>query len=435
MQFRGDGSPLRALTVGIEPVQDLHGYDSPWPGGGGKNKSDGTLLQGYWAYADGNWTNNNYWISTPKIPCKPSTDYTASATEKMTRWQGFVWYDENGDFLSTTNQKQNANIGYTAKSPATAAFLIFNIAGYPSDKSTIAPSDVSHFQIEEGSTATSFAPYSNICPVSGWTGANVWDEATHDTTANPKVSITFPAAAGTVYGGEWDVLNGVLRVDRKSYQFNGTENWAYDSNYKSFLVSNLIVDARSMNSQVPNAICSAFTEIRRMQESSKNGTFVLNSDTHTANRLYIKNTAYDDTTINEFSASLIGQTIVYELAQPITYTLTASQLDTLQGQNVVFGDTGPVEVEYVYDNGSEGGKLALLLRNRKELLIAMRKGAPTSELMLAMGSRGDARPGITPLKPVEEKKDEHVESAVDHPAGSFDGLSAGRADARWERGG
>jgi hypothetical protein len=37
--------------------------------------------------------------------------------------------------------------------------------------------------IEQGSTATSFEPYSNICPISGFTeanvsvsGVNVWDE-------------------------------------------------------------------------------------------------------------------------------------------------------------------------------------------------------------------------------------------------------------------
>lgn len=32
-----DDVPLKSLVVGIEPVQDLHGYDSPWPAGGGKN--------------------------------------------------------------------------------------------------------------------------------------------------------------------------------------------------------------------------------------------------------------------------------------------------------------------------------------------------------------------------------------------------------------
>ena len=32
-------TPLRQLKVEFSPVQDLHGYDSPWPAGGGKNKA------------------------------------------------------------------------------------------------------------------------------------------------------------------------------------------------------------------------------------------------------------------------------------------------------------------------------------------------------------------------------------------------------------
>ena len=31
-----DGVPMQ-VQVGIDPVQDLHGYDHPWPAGGGKN--------------------------------------------------------------------------------------------------------------------------------------------------------------------------------------------------------------------------------------------------------------------------------------------------------------------------------------------------------------------------------------------------------------
>ena len=165
--------PAQALSVKLEPVQDLHGYDSPWPAGGGKNKFNGTFLRGYWAYADGGWVNSNTWIATEKIPCKPSTSYTASADAKLTRWQGFVWYDANGDYISTDNLQSNVNIGLTKTSPSTAAYLIFNIAGYPNSTDTIAPSDVTHFQLEEGSASTAYSPYANICPISGWTGANV----------------------------------------------------------------------------------------------------------------------------------------------------------------------------------------------------------------------------------------------------------------------
>ena len=164
---------IKSLIANISYTQDLHGYDSPWPAGGGKNKFNGTFLQGYWAYADGKWVNSPNWITTEKIPCKASTSYTVSADAKATRWQGFVWYDSNGDFISTDNLNSNVNIGLTKTSPSNAAYLIFNIAGYPGANDTIAPSDVTYFQLEEGSSSTAYAPYSNICPISGWTGANV----------------------------------------------------------------------------------------------------------------------------------------------------------------------------------------------------------------------------------------------------------------------
>jgi hypothetical protein len=168
-----DNVPVKDLTVAVEPVQDLHGYANPWPAGGGKNKFNGTFLQGYWAYADGGWVNSNGWITTEKIPCKPSTSYTASADAKLTRWQGFVWYDANGDYISTDNLQSNVNIGLTKTSPSTAAYLIFNIAGGSDASDPISPSDVTHFQLEEGSSPTTYSPYSNICPISGFTGANV----------------------------------------------------------------------------------------------------------------------------------------------------------------------------------------------------------------------------------------------------------------------
>lgn len=75
------------LKAYFAPVQDLHGYSYPWPAGGGKNLFNGTFLQGYWAYANGGWVNSNGWITTEKIPCKPSTSYTASADAKLTRWR------------------------------------------------------------------------------------------------------------------------------------------------------------------------------------------------------------------------------------------------------------------------------------------------------------------------------------------------------------
>ena len=38
VSFTARNAPLRKLSVAFSPKQDLHGYDSPWPAGGGVNK-------------------------------------------------------------------------------------------------------------------------------------------------------------------------------------------------------------------------------------------------------------------------------------------------------------------------------------------------------------------------------------------------------------
>ena len=230
---------IKSLIANISYTQDLNGYDSPWPAGGGKNKFNGTFLQGYWAYADGTWVNSPNWITTEKIPCKASTSYTVSADAKATRWQGFVWYDSNGDFISTDNLNSNVNIGLTKTSPSNAAYLIFNIAGYPGSNDTIAPSDVTYFQLEEGSSSTAYAPYSNICPISGWTGANVtrtgknlandaefsieepsWSTAAHWLGLSKNADGTFTITRPIGWGGNGFVYVGTYKAGTYKLSFD-----------------------------------------------------------------------------------------------------------------------------------------------------------------------------------------------------------------------
>ena len=40
-----DGGRIKSLTAEVNPVQDLHGYDNPWPAGGGKNKLNPSVLE------------------------------------------------------------------------------------------------------------------------------------------------------------------------------------------------------------------------------------------------------------------------------------------------------------------------------------------------------------------------------------------------------
>ena len=87
--FEASGSgKLLSLSVPFSPIQDLHGYSSPWPAGGGKNKfnKDGTdTLNGYvsdkYIVANGVLQDpsvpTDWWVSE-YIPVSASTHYIIS---------------------------------------------------------------------------------------------------------------------------------------------------------------------------------------------------------------------------------------------------------------------------------------------------------------------------------------------------------------------
>ena len=74
-------------------------------------------------------------------------------------------------------------------------------------------------QIEAGSTATAWTPYSNICPITGHSSVNVIVSP----TLNPlDGTITNIPLGGTYYGGTLDVLTGLLTVTHANISsYNG----------------------------------------------------------------------------------------------------------------------------------------------------------------------------------------------------------------------
>ena len=76
-----DGAELPAESViaHIEPQQDLHGYDNPWPAGGGKNLFNSNvpnIVNGY--ISTTTFTTANPKAKTVYIPIKSNTTYTVS---------------------------------------------------------------------------------------------------------------------------------------------------------------------------------------------------------------------------------------------------------------------------------------------------------------------------------------------------------------------
>lgn len=108
--------------------------------------------------------------------------------------------------------------------------------------------------------------------------------------------ITFPPEAGTVYGGTLDVTTGVLTVDRANIaSYNGET--------------------------LPS-------------------TWISDRDVYA-----------------EGTTPITGVQVVYELATPITYQLTPTEVRTLLGTNNIWADTGDTTVEYRVDPNSIASKL------------------------------------------------------------------------------
>lgn len=141
-----DDIPM-ALKVDVEPVQDLHGYDNPWPGGGGVNIWDEEYI-----YQSDRIQSKNY------IPASPETTYYRKSPNNIIPFYYDSTYTQIGTGIWGTGN-------FTT--PANTSFIKFQVD--PAYGNTY-KNDIS---INYPATETAYYPYSNICPISGWTGCNV----------------------------------------------------------------------------------------------------------------------------------------------------------------------------------------------------------------------------------------------------------------------
>ena len=151
--------PVTALKIGIEPKQS--GSGDPYPAGGGKNKLNPELivLGSYGAIADEIENGNNAYrrlaISLPAGTYTWSTDLPNCRLIRI-----FV-----DDVLITSAQTTQSST-FTLETQATVKICFRNT-------STTAITASFNTQIELGSSATPFAPYSNVRTITGWDAVKV----------------------------------------------------------------------------------------------------------------------------------------------------------------------------------------------------------------------------------------------------------------------
>ena len=494
-----NGLPME-IECEIAPKQDLHGYDNPWPAGGGKNLFPMILSEIKANNTFGTWNGNTYTYNGCSFTIQTDNDGNVTGVALSGTSTGTInfFFAQNvaiksGQYIMSKGSGAMADDGntnlyiYDFTGLSVIAKIQLNISGSTSSTSTAnVASDLDNTsfyinvnkvgavlsgtikpQFESGSTATDFAPYSNICPISGFTGANVQRDGknllkntgttythkgvtftvnadgsitmtgTNDNTSYSYLAIsttfnaengvgyimsggvssniymrdtnaaksdegsgasftgdgtehrieirvvkgyaitgsvtvypmirlssvsdatfepfngttypiTFPQAAGTVYGGTLTIHqdgSGELVVDHADVDL-GTLTWARQPNKSVFRTNDEIVGMKPTTSTTvsQNIICDTYKTETWVHVLDLTGyDCCICEGWGGKSYIAINDTRYNDYTAEQFKSAMSGVHLVYELATPVTYQLTNQQvIALLKGANNVWCDTGNI---------------------------------------------------------------------------------------------
>lgn len=183
------------------------------------------------------------------------------------------------------------------------------------------------------------------------------------------------SSAGTVYGG-YLTDNGdgtwTLTVENAGVDM-GTLTWTYNASFATPLFAADLPGGKNQPTNGQAAyiyMCSAYTQAlptaingAELGNNYPSGYYAQNGHA-TYCRVMCLNSAYTDAAA--FKESVNGQTLVYKLAEPQTYTLTGPEVMSLLGVNNVWADCGEIE-ELAY-RADIGLYLTAALNPIKEML-------------------------------------------------------------------
>ena len=282
-------------------------------------------------------------------------EFSVSAIGSATKYYAH-YYDAEYGYVGNSNGW--INLGSSATTPNGTVYmrLVFGTA----TDNYIQPTDISDIQLELGSTASDFAPYTGTTYAIDWT------------------------SEGTVYGGELDVTTGVLTVDSALEVFdiimpNGN------------IISNIGLDSIGTSGSVVD-----LGDVVRVTFSVGNtsANYALVSSAYASKMCNMAKHyfAYNDTSVHWYRNTMLylflpksvcGSTVTevrdylisikdtnplslwIPLATPQTIQLTPTEIQMLLGDNTIWNDVGDMTLEYLADGPADDiDALQILLGNR-----------------------------------------------------------------------
>ena len=292
---------------------------------GESNLCDGVFTDNKYVTASGSTAtiNSGYKAATNYIRVKENTEYSISgiglnsrgtystdeATSKIT------YYKSDNTVVTETPQSDAFTTNsFTFTTPPGTAYIRFHCG--------IAATDV---VVNEGKPEFAFYPISVSTAVNGNT------------------------PAGTVYGGTLTLNadgSGKIDVDGAMFTLNGTETWATEGRNNSKYYS---MQIGSLNTYKQESVISdSFPYAYITSSTTEAGIRNFDSSGYSNARIGIRLNDVANTTLDTLIAILTAHPVqvCVKLVTPVTYTLTANQVQTLLGYNYVTCDSGEIDLSY-----------------------------------------------------------------------------------------
>lgn len=217
-------APIVSGEVTFEPQQDLHGYGKPWAGGTGKNllknsstsKTENGIT--FTVNADGTVTANGTATETTFLAISVDTStvngdllFNGAIGGSGVTYNAFMWDVTSGGRCKKWDGTSNSDNGFTNLNEVqiiqghTVQYRMRVHVNQTVDNVKFYP-----MICASSETDPTFEPYSNICPITGYTDCEleVKDDATSPTVTNTYTT----DLDGTRYGGKVYPVTGKMSV-------------------------------------------------------------------------------------------------------------------------------------------------------------------------------------------------------------------------------
>ena len=395
------------LSVDLEPIQDLHGYDHPWAGGAGKNKlgsevygqqphtsagitytpnldTDGNIVS---LTLNGTQTSDEsvhyFYNTTRPLSVTAGTAYTLSIGGNVVPNLTIrVGKGTDNSYLTSVTNKNSLTFTPTIDS-ITVRVSVAAAAGATYNNVKIYP-----MFCLASETDPTFEPYSNICPITGRTSVDITRTGKNLFDKNAVTPNAYLNADGVEKPTQtFSVSDYIKIIPNNSITYSGAESGfgtsprtCYYDEHKNFMESVRLSSRTGTLTPIASYVRFSFANADLNTVQVEIGSSATPYEEYTGQSVTVQlgQTVYGGTlnvstgeltvetaNIASYNGESIGEPwwssmdeyvpgttpttgaqVVYTLATPTTVSLTPAQLNLLAGYNILTTDGDNINLRY-----------------------------------------------------------------------------------------